>query len=107
MADLPRANAVPTWAFATVPAYALQTGAAAVRRAPPFAPGDEVPYCPLEGSEGNGTCNATVAYDPNTPVIACTALYAYLWGDLCASGDGRPPLTTRKQAASRPGVGPH
>jgi len=102
MADIPLANTVPTWAFATVPAYALQTGAAAVSREPPFAPGDEVPYCPLDGSEGNGTCNATVVYDPNTPVIACTALYAWLWGDLCISGSSRPALT-RKQAESRRG----
>ena len=57
----------------TLPAYAVQTGFSSVGRAPPFAPNDTVVVC----TPAN-VCNTTVRYDPNTPLVACTALYVSL-----------------------------
>jgi hypothetical protein len=55
-----------------LPAYALQVGLSAGPAPPPFAPGESVPVCPAVGSCVSA---AYVAYNPNTPLVACTALY--------------------------------
>jgi hypothetical protein len=55
-----------------LPAYALQVGLSAGPAPPPFAPGESVSVCPAVGSCVSA---AYVAYNPNTPLVACTALY--------------------------------
>ena len=100
------ATALPVFAdasaYRTQPAYAVQTGFSSVARQPPFAPGTDVPVC---WSGTADSCNETVLYNPNTPLVACSALCVTDRGlRLRVSLDGSPRLTDpRLQCLGRRG----